>query len=425
MSGVRDSGETTNSGGHTQFKHLTGARCLAAFWIVCAHYLPKSKQPSFNGAVFRVNVAVCFFVVVSGFVTHLAYGTQNLSGFSRLSQFYVRKLGRVVFTFWVALIYAVSVLALAGVHWDMWYLVRCALFMEQWLQMCPNGPSWFIFAMIPSWILYPLTRKLVMAAEQHGGKSLFILLLIFYAISVGPAVFILLFSGTISWGQHHNMEFWPPGLMADFAIGMTAAALVRQRSAAMCGKPATPNAYLADVSMLSIVLVVFLLPRPATTWALHLNGWEPLLDHLMSLPIAGFLIGSSGEGGAPTGLCARLLAHKALVSLGEMSFQVYIFQRPVHDTFGLAFSMDSPEVFMVYALFLWIFAGLYARYVENPVNQFVKSFTANWVEAESPLRSDELPLTSHSPRQMDAYCSWSPTQEEHVNVLAEDRPGVE
>ena len=33
---------------------------------------------------------------------------------------------------------------------------------------CPNGPSWFIFALLPSWLLYPLSRKMVQYAEDRG-----------------------------------------------------------------------------------------------------------------------------------------------------------------------------------------------------------------------------------------------------------------
>eukprot|EP00440_Ansanella_granifera_P016511 gb/GFBE01017939.1/.p1 GENE.gb/GFBE01017939.1/~~gb/GFBE01017939.1/.p1 ORF type:complete len:410 (+),score=38.16 gb/GFBE01017939.1/:1-1230(+) len=330
-------------GRQDQLQHLTGARCLAALWIVCAHYLPKLPEgsgPSFNGAVFRVNVAVCFFVIVSGFVTHYAYGARDLAGFWGLAQFYARRLGRVVFTFWVAMAFSVYILTRTGTHWEAWYLVRCALFIEQWVSWCPNGPSWFVFALLPSWILYPLTRRVVVNAEErYGGAGLVSLLLGLWAISFGPAICLLAVDGGISMQQHSDMTFWPPAQMADFAIGMTAAALVRRRMKDS-GSFEMRNGLLADGSLLLIVLVVFLVPRPSTTFALHLNAWEPLLDHGLALPIAAFLVGSCSRG-QPEGLGAKLLAHRALASLGEMSFEVYIFQRPMHDAFGLFFDTCS------------------------------------------------------------------------------------
>eukprot|EP00931_Biecheleriopsis_adriatica_P090549 TRINITY_DN64514_c0_g1_i1.p1 TRINITY_DN64514_c0_g1~~TRINITY_DN64514_c0_g1_i1.p1 ORF type:complete len:417 (+),score=85.94 TRINITY_DN64514_c0_g1_i1:69-1319(+) len=395
-----------------QFAHLTGARCLAALWIVCAHYLPKlpsGAQPSFNGAVYRVNVAVCFFVVVSGFVTHWAYGSRQLEGFWSLAQFYARRLGRVVFTFWVAMAFAVAMLARSGMELDVGYLIRCALFIEQWVKWCPNGPSWFVFVLLPSWILYPLTRRAVEGAEtRYGGAGLFALLGGLWVLSFGPAVVLLAVNGTITMQQHSSMTFWPPAQMADFTMGMTTAALVKRAAA---GKE-TCSPLLADASLLLIVLVVFLLPRPEKTWALHLNGWEPLLDHGLALPIAGFLLGSCAQAGEPGGLGAKLLAHKALASLGEMSFEVYIFQRPMHDAFGLFFETDQMEVFMVYLLVLWIFAGGYCRYVQAPVDAWLKHRTTEWA------RSTALDAVQAEATSRDSSASLMREQEDYQPVLS-------
>ncbi|CAE8615341.1 unnamed protein product [Polarella glacialis] len=278
--------------------------------------------------------------------------------------------------------FACWALAMTGTHWDIAYLVKCALFVEQWFEWCPNGPSWFVFALLPSWILYPFTRKVVVAAEaQFGDLGLWALLLGLWALSFGPALVLLVLHGNITMQQHSDMMFWPPSQMADFAIGMTTAAMVRRRSCLQTGGwPIESSALLADISLSVIVGVVFFLPRPPRTWALHLNGWEPLLDHGLALAIAGFLLGSctEQEDCKPVGLGAKLLGHPALASLGEMSFEVYIFQRPMHDIFALFFDADSPEVFMVYVLTLWVFAGLYVKYVQAPVDRWLRSKTENW-----------------------------------------------
>merc|ERR1711964_794807 len=107
----------------------------------------------------------------------------------------------------------------------------------------------------------------------------------------------------------------------------------------------------------------FLVPQAPDSHRLHRNGWEPLFDHGLVLFIAGFLYSSSTTGRESA--AARLLGHRSLVALGACSFEVYIFQRPVHDTFRLVFDVDSAEVFMVYILTLWLFAGLYAKYLQD------------------------------------------------------------
>ncbi|CAK9084922.1 Hypothetical protein (Fragment) [Durusdinium trenchii] len=359
-----------------QFQHLNGARSLVAFWIVCAHYMPKGTATGdfLNGAVFRVNVAVCFFVVVSGFVTHWTSEGRPLESVNELLHFYVRRLSRVLVTFWLAMLWAVYLQHKNGQELQVDYVVRCLCLVEQWVHWCPNGPSWFVFALLPSWILYPLTRKLVYLAEEIGGGAglLFFQAFLFLS-SAGPAVYLLLVHGNITMQEHSDMTFWPPSQMSDFVLGMTTAALVRRGGKYLH--------FLADFSLLVVVLVVFLLPRPATTWALHLNGWEPMLDHGLAPLLAAFILGSCADRERP-GWCARLLAHPALVSLGEMSFEVYIFQRPVHDTFELFTATDEMDVFLVYLLVLWAFAGVYKSYVEDPVEQCLRARRSGGSPAE-------------------------------------------
>eukprot|EP00434_Breviolum_minutum_P026195 symbB.v1.2.023156.t3/scaffold2099.1/size89596/3 len=288
-----------------------------------------------NNARYRVNVAVCFFVVVSGFVTHYSSGSRQLANAVELLGFYLRRLGRILFTFWIAMLWAVYLLERAGSqHLPLDYVVKCVCLVEQWFKWCPNGPSWFVFALLPSWILYPLTRKLLAIAEDSGGVALITLQAILFLLSTGPAILLLLINGNITMQQHNDMMFWPPSQLADFMMGMTTAALVRHYKGTRLP--------MADVSLLLVVLVVFFLPRPSETYEMHLNGWEPLLDHGLAPLMSAFILASCADSEHP-GCSARLLAHPALVSLGEISFQVYIFQRPMHDTVKLLMSTDQMD----------------------------------------------------------------------------------
>jgi len=364
-----------------------------------------------HGAVFRVNVAVCFFVVASGFVTHWAYGSLCLSGVGALVDFYLRRFGRVFVTFWVALALAVAALAALGEDWgDAWYVTRCALFIEQWVRWCPNGPSWFVFAMLPSWLLYPLTRRVVASVEDRGGaQGLLWFMGALYTVSFGPAVALFLIQrGNITMQQHADMSFWPPAQLADFAMGVATAALVRRRdrrdvdgldvlvaagssgedSCGSDGSGASParrasglvstrlQRRLADACAAVVVMLVLLLPRPEETVALNLNGWEPMLDHGLAPALSGFLYFAAVCGDGEESVAARALGHEALVSLGADSFEVYIFQRPVHDIFRLLLDMSATQAFVAYVVALWSFAAAYRRVVQAPVDGFFRRRTA-------------------------------------------------
>jgi len=399
---------TTSEG---RLEHLTGARFLATLWIVCAHYLPKSDDMSFNGAVFKVNIAVCFWVVVSGFVTQWAYGNRDLSTWVDTAKFYIRRLGKLVITFWLALIFACFTMKLDGTPVaSARYVLGCFVFLTQWVKWCPNGPSWFVFALLPSWLLYPVTRHVVRQFEAYKGESgLIILLVILYCISFGPAVFLLLLQGgDITFQQHANMSFWPPSQLADFAIGVVVAAMVQrkqQKKDNQCGLAQAPtdaedqgavhqssgkaSARLADVCIIVVCIIVFFVPRPSTTFALHLNGWEPLYDHGLALLFAGFLYWSADS--KEKGKIAQLLSHPALVSFGECSFEVYIFQRPMHDIFRHLFDAKTGEVFMVFLFTLWIFANRYMEYVQKPLDKFIRSVTNS---PSTPARQVYEPLST-------------------------------
>merc|ERR1712217_94499 len=108
-------------------------------------------------------------------------------------------------------------------------------------------------------------------------------------------------------------------------------------------------------------------------------------NHGLALAYVAFLYGSVSGGGA--GLAARLLGHKSLAALGEYSFEVFLFQYPVHeicvsigDITGI-FDMKPDgsntnwEGFMFFFLVLWIVAGLYAEFVEASLVRLVLGVT--------------------------------------------------
>ena len=68
-------------------------------------------------------VAVCFFVLTSGFVTHWTSAATNIDGAVPLLGFYVRRLGRVLLTFWLAMLWAVYLLKRQGKDLPLDYVV--------------------------------------------------------------------------------------------------------------------------------------------------------------------------------------------------------------------------------------------------------------------------------------------------------------
>merc|ERR1719199_80799 len=176
---------------------IEGARTLAALWVVVGHVLavtvnhddlrgggPPPESP-FNPALGRIHEAVCFFVVLSGFVTHWVYGRpQRWDG--DLKKFYANRLDRVVLTATLTMLAAAALGKITGVVWyvngdpaDLTAprLVACLTYFHWYVDpadeeyRCPNHPVWTVGALIPSWLLYPLYRRLLVAAAERGQRA--------------------------------------------------------------------------------------------------------------------------------------------------------------------------------------------------------------------------------------------------------------
>eukprot|EP00933_Yihiella_yeosuensis_P028210 TRINITY_DN22027_c1_g4_i1.p1 TRINITY_DN22027_c1_g4~~TRINITY_DN22027_c1_g4_i1.p1 ORF type:complete len:418 (-),score=35.76 TRINITY_DN22027_c1_g4_i1:402-1655(-) len=380
---LTDSGPTSAHSGQ-RLGHLTGARCIASAWIVCGHFIFVEKPSPFTAARHRGNAAVDFFIVLSGFMTQWAYGSRVLRGMTEIRTFYVRRVGRVVITTWFAMVLGLGVVLVQahGAPIDVMHVVRCFFFVETWrdpVDWCPNGQTWTVAALIPSWLLYPLTRKVAAGVEHlSGGVGLFGLILALYVLSVGPLVALLVENGTVSHRQGFWMETWPPATMPDFAIGVVAAMLA-QRHGDDPHCVACNRGVLADVAFFATVALCLFIPGTG-----YRSGLETFFDRGLSILYSAFLYGSSGGGRC---ISATILSHEALEALGEYSFEVYLFQFPMHEIFvalgditGL-FNMKvrgnnaNYEGFMAFFLSLWLVSALYAEFVEAPLIRWLREYS--------------------------------------------------
>lgn len=326
------------TGDEGQLAHLTGARSLLSLWILADHFAHRAS-------VFtdRANVAVNLFILMSGFVTHWAYGSRELWSFGAIAQFYVRRLGRVVLTTYLAMLLAVGVMSLQTQPPELGHMARCMLFVEPWLQpeeWCPDGQTWTIAALIPSWLLYPVSKRLLRFVEvRYKTEGLVLLLLALYTCSLAPSLVVFVVQGGyLSVKQHNYAYVWPPSQMADFAIGMVAASLARRhepgagsagdaRGAVLTTSPGV-RGFMADASMVLVFAAVLLVPSSG-----YHEGWEPLFNHALSPLLATFLFGSAAVGGS--GMLAWILSVWPLARLGKYSFEVFLFQWPFFSTFEI------------------------------------------------------------------------------------------
>ncbi|CAE7447732.1 unnamed protein product [Symbiodinium necroappetens] len=360
--------------------YLTGARSLLALWILGDHFIHRAS-------VFtdRSNVAVAAFISLSGFVTQWAYSTRDFSRLGTVFQYLVRRIGRVALTTYFAMLAAVGVLAVQT-HIPSWrHMVRCFLFVETWLQpenWCPDGQSWTIAALLPSWLLYPSMKHLVgLMEKKYGALGLLQLLLALWMISAGPSLVVFLLQDGFLTNKQHNLAYlWPPSQMPDFAIGVIAATLAKRHDASSAKSglpPAWLRGLLADLSLIIIFAVVLLVPSSG-----YHEGWEPLYNHSLGPLWALFFYGSAASQGS--GISACTLGMAPLAVLGRYSFEVFLFQQPLFNAFEILWIAGMNEVLpmwgfaTIFLVTLYTLSAIYAECIEAPFVSSLRSATSSW-----------------------------------------------
>jgi len=145
--------------------------------------------------------------------------------------------------------------------------------------------------------------------------------------------------------------------------------------------------------------------------------YEPLYNHGLVPAFVCFLVGTSVACSAtPTStpiaaggssFVARALEHDILTSLGACSFEVFLFQWPIHAIVtGALGNGGSAEVFVCMCLVLWGSAAAYVAYVEAPLVKLLRSHTEQWGRQEAGVLIQEMPPFERVP-----------TVEEHAQIL--------
>ncbi|CAE8720182.1 unnamed protein product, partial [Polarella glacialis] len=409
-----------------RLSHLDGARTLLSIWIVCHHMAPREPASSLDAMLVRVDVGVEFFMMMSGFLTQHLFGQKEGIGSSAgsLASFYTRRLFRCLLVAYLGMGLCALLQWLIGLQLLSWKTAGCFAFVKTWVDPmpdCPNMPSWFVAALLPSWLLYPFVLHPLLAESAGKGFSFYLWLsLLCWLLAIGPQLCLMSRNvGWLDWEQFKYVWFWPPAQMPDFALGACIAALVR------VAPPSRTAGRLGDLVISTLVLVCLVAPVPEppadwtgpSDWRLgHYIAWEQLAARL-SAPLLGFFLYCSAGGES---VVARLLSHGTLVSLGNYTLEIYLLQMPLHDVFlwlrppgGSGLWKGLPwnrEVFGFFLTVLVLLCGLFVEFVAEPLNQSVKTCTSSWAGHTLPelLRSTRRryqPLSAERDSESEADSS--------------------
>ncbi len=397
---------------------VSGIRTLATLWIVLGHFqataFAEFDDTNFLLVLNRGFIPVGIYIVLSGFITHYAYRKKSYDSMRMVSSFYLRRVGRVAFTYWASCILGMIDPLLTrheGAVTEFPGQAAATFFMVQsWLDWPsnpdwhrdifnnPNPGGWTISTLLFAWILYPLLNKVLMKWNKYTNsclKAKVYLMLGVWAVAMLPC-FVMYYSQdfTITNQQFEFLYKFPPFRLCDFIVGMLFAELA--------GEKAIINScvirYLPDaVTIAFIGFVSFVELAPVDLSSVSQGVEQPLLreneeSFLISglTPILGFLLMgfsiNSGREDLPKVAITRILQHPILIGVGAFSFAVYCFQYTLYFMFeqwqfsstGIQAVVDIPELgdaldtpakliatyLLPYLLVLWTFAALWTVYLE-------------------------------------------------------------
>lgn len=381
---------------------LTGARFLAALWVVLYHSTTDfgfkiPSQPSrwsffaiVKDIVSQGYLAVDFFFLLSGFI--LAYNYISFDGTVRGGKraFWIARIARIYPVYLLGI-----ALGLVSYFNDKHRLVAAAitialhiLLTQSWIPQALafdlNPPAWSLAAEALFYALFPFLlplcarlgrRLLPFVAGASWGLYVFALAAL-TALGQGMGL-----SSNSLWGK--VISFNPLVRLPEFLVGlalglMFANAHIAVTPIAKMFRPLTVRSHDLGIAFaLGALGIVFVLVSPIVDHVLQ--GYASAAIAGIVIPLFVLLIYLLA---LRSGLFAKILSLSAVTWLGEISYGVYILHWPLWYLWHTYAQPLLPlHVNSVWSLILYLFvlvtvAGLSFTYLEGPARRLIRAWWA-------------------------------------------------
>jgi peptidoglycan/LPS O-acetylase OafA/YrhL len=347
---------TAKSAVRPQLNHLYGLKAMACLWVVSSHYIARPRG-ILTGLLERGYVPVCFFVVLSGFLTHYSSINKPLRTRRELLTFHAARLCRIL-----PLHYLMLVINFLG-GWGspmLWANVLGAIFLTtSWncyasggrvdasnaifsVEQCEYSPinelHWTLSTLLFSWLMYPLLRPML-AGTHLGTRGKLRMSAAVLLLSQLPALFTWLSGAAASVPRFFLLYRWPPCQLLNFAFGMSVGQLARDE--AVLAWQAWP--WLVDLATATLCLALLLSPlyQPvlpgctAHSQAPFRCGLDIFWLSGCNLFFGTMLLGGCASSGARS-VVIRLANSTVPSDVGLYSFNIYLLQEFVAKVLLLA-----------------------------------------------------------------------------------------
>jgi peptidoglycan/LPS O-acetylase OafA/YrhL len=367
---------TTKDGGSAANQHsakahlgsLTSLRFLAAALVITHHVaVVFLKVPPSNLSFAQ---AVSFFFVLSGFI--LTYVHPELPQRKDVLQFWRARFARIYPAHFAGLMLACLLLPMCNPLQHLREFCANLFLVHSWIPVWPyffgfNASSWSVSTEMFFYAFFPL---LVFKLKKNWAPKL--------GISFGLVIGLMVLCATLkipSSGLHVSafalLYVFPLGRLFEFVLGMCCALVWEKfQKRNLNGAVATS----LEAMTLGAAAAYMVFSSPVTAWMQTKPALEvPAIWLLYSgncLFFAAMIVVFATQRGA----ISKLLSHKTLVWLGELSYAIYILHFPIMiwlltnmKTFGL-----TPEsASCVFVGSLLVISHVFFTYVERPLRALI------------------------------------------------------
>ena len=335
-----------------RIEQLTFPRFVAAISIFVYHY-GKNIFPfnlEYSGFLFKqANVGVSFFFILSGFVMIIAYHNYKKIGFL---EFVKRRFARIYPVYLLAIVLYFIYLLARRMPLDYTGLILNLTMIQSWFPgyaLSFNTPGWSLAVEFFFYATFPFLFNYLY--KNSTLKKLTIPIILIFVISqvVHHWLMVSPFNSGYPSKSYDFIFYFPLMHWSEFLIGNLAGLFFIQHRI---------NRNF-DWHIISLVLLYAIILRFDTIISYH-NGMMAFIFVPLILLIA-----------YNNGLITRTMTLSIPVFLGEISYSIYILQKPIYrwiKAIMLYFDMDNPTMIFYTALIVLIAASaLSYHFLETPI----------------------------------------------------------
>ena len=353
-------------------------------------------------------MAVSLYIVLSGFVTHLAYHSKSFTTWSSTYNFYLRRFGRIWLTYYFSCFLGLSHQTLFHELLPWRDYVMPLLLLDSWdptarldaIHPNPNPAGWTLSTLTLAWAAYPAFNAAFRRVPTRPAPLVGLMALL-SVVAVAPALVLYLVRASrgaapgemITRYESLYLYQFPPLRLCEFLLGMASSQLLR-----VDGLMAWPHWQWVGWSC---VTLIFLASAFVPSEYLGRVDQEAVFISVCSPAWALVLIAVSAPAEASS--LVRALRHPVISSIGAYSFAVYLFQwawyYAWYETESLNIVGIAPGIVAAYLpcylVTLWLSAALWTELVEAPFAVALKELLTT--EAKPPRPDGEAKGATAAP----------------------------